>query len=611
MNLKNEMERHEESSAVSKSIQAELDRRVFHLKTLYDVSKDIFGSVDFEAILKNFLLMTTGNFGVIEGFILTQDLPSKEIIHFASVGFGENERTSLSEGGRKLLVDWDKEEAVLDGNKLEGLGILPQTVACALLFSVDEACSGLLGLGSKIVGEPYSSEDKNLLLTLVNNLVVSLRNARSFEDIKRLNLEMQEKNVQLEKTLNELDRRVYHLKTLYDVGKDIFGSVDFEAIVKNFLLMTMGNFGVMEGLILVLDMPSRKITHFQSNGYQKSGLTSLRRGARQLLLDRHVGGSIQNVEVLKNIQNLIPNVVCGVPFNVDEKCFAFLGLGSRLVGEPYNEDDKELLVTLVNNLVVSLRNARSFEDIKRLNLDLQEKNVQLEKTLKKLQAALRKVEILESIKANLSKFVPTAVTRMIERSPTSDILDAKERDVSILFLDIEGYTKLSERIGVAELNELIEKYFSVFMEAIYANDGDVNETAGDGLMVLFPSEDETTNALNAVRAALTIREKAALISQEDDAASESLVINMGINSGRALLGAAKFDSLTGSRWTYTARGMVTNLAARIGDLATGGAVLLSRSTVDRVKEHFSLSSLGKVSLKNVSEEVEIFAVQDE
>ena len=422
---------YEESSAVSKSMEAELDKRVYHLKTLYDVSKDIFGTVDFEAILKNFLLMTTGNFGVIEGFILTQDLPSEEITHFVSVGFGENERTSLSEGGRKLLVYWDKEETVLDGHKLEGLGVLPQTVACVLPFSVDEACSGLLGLGSKIVGEPYS------------------------------------------------------------------------------------------------------------------------------------------------------------------------------------EDDKELLVTLVNNLIVSLRNARSFEDIKRLNLDLQEKNVQLEKTLKKLQAALRKVELLESIKANLSKFVPTAVTRMIEKSPTSDILDAKERDLSILFLDIEGYTKLSERIGVAELNELIEKYFSVFMEAIYANDGDVNETAGDGLMVLFPSEDETTNALNAVRAALTIREKAAIINQEDDAASESLVINMGINSGRALLGAAKFDSLTGSRWTYTARGMVTNLAARIGDLATGGAVLLSRSTVDRVKEHFSLRSLGKVSLKNVSEEMEIFAVQDQ
>ncbi len=95
-----------------------------------------------------------------------------------------------------------------------------------------------------------------------------------------------------------------------------------------------------------------------------------------------------------------------------------------------------------------------------------------------------------------------------------------------------------------------------------------------------------------------------------DAASESLVINMGINSGRALLGAAKFDSLTGSRWTYTARGMVTNVAARIGAVASKGAIHLSRSTADRVNDHFSVKSKGKFRLKNVSEDVEIFAVNE-
>ncbi|MBL7205100.1 MAG: hypothetical protein ISS63_12345, partial [Desulfobacteraceae bacterium] len=103
---------------------------------------------------------------------------------------------------------------------------------------------------------------------------------------------------------------------------------------------------------------------------------------------------------------------------------------------------------------------------------------------------------------------------------------------------------------------------------------------------------------------------AAIINQEDDAASESLVINMGINSGRALLGAAKFDSLTGSRWTYTARGMVTNVAARIGDVASEGAILISRSTSERIKDHLPISPLGKFSLKNVSEEVELFAVEE-
>jgi class 3 adenylate cyclase len=283
-------------------------------------------------------------------------------------------------------------------------------------------------------------------------------------------------------------------------------------------------------------------------------------------------------------------------------------LGSKLTNEPYNENDKELLGTLVNNLVVALTNARSFEDIKRLNQDLHEKNIQLEKTLNELQAALRKVEILESIKTNLCKFVPTTVTRLIEKSPTAALPESKKQDVSVLFVDIEGYTKLSERLGSTELNKIIEEYFSVFMDAIYANNGDVNETAGDGLMVLFLSEDEKANALEAVRTALTIREKAAVINQKANAFSEPLVINMGINSGRALVGAARFESLTGSRYTYTARGMVTNVAARIGAFASEGAILVSRHTADRVKGDVSLNSLGKFSLKNVSEDVEIFKV---
>jgi class 3 adenylate cyclase len=72
-----------------------------------------------------------------------------------------------------------------------------------------------------------------------------------------------------------------------------------------------------------------------------------------------------------------------------------------------------------------------------------------------------------------------------------------EHDVSVLFLDIESYTKICERLGDAEVNNVIEKHFSAFMDAIYANNGDVNETAGDGLMVLFLDEDKVKNALGA------------------------------------------------------------------------------------------------------------------
>jgi class 3 adenylate cyclase len=184
--------------------------------------------------------------------------------------------------------------------------------------------------------------------------------------------------------------------------------------------------------------------------------------------------------------------------------------------------------------------------------------------------------------------------------------ESRNHDLSVLFLDIEGYTKLTEKLGGREVNTLIEKHFSVFMDAIHANNGDVNETAGDGLMVLFLEGDHTTNAMDAVRTALTIQEETARIGKDIFSLYKPLKINIGINSGSALVGAAKFESITGSRWTYTARGSLVNVAARIGALATGGQTLLSRPTADRVNDQIQLKNLGKFELKNVREPTEVF-----
>jgi len=387
----------------------------------------------------------------------------------------------------------------------------------------------------------------------------------------------------------ELDRRVFHLKTLYDVSKDIYGSVETETILRNFLLMTMGNFGVMEGFLMLIDIPTKEINQFVSIGMQNSDVASLKNGVSQLLLQGDLQSWIEKDATTDRGGFLPSNVGFSLPFTVEPDCPGLVGLGSKLVKEPFNENDKELLDTLVNNLVVALKNARSFEQIKLLNDDLQAKNIQLESTLNDLKKALRKVEILEDVKSNLSKFVPNTVTRLIEKSPNGIIPESKEQDVSVLFLDIEGYTKMCEELEGSEVNDVIEHCFSVFMDAIFANNGDVNETAGDGLMVLFLNEDKMTNASEAVRTALKIEEEAARIKSEFKGLSAPLIINMGINSGPALVGAAKFDSYTGSRWTYTARGLVTNVAARIGAQASNGKILLSKTTADRVKAHFALS----------------------
>jgi class 3 adenylate cyclase len=413
----------------------------------------------------------------------------------------------------------------------------------------------------------------------------------------------------LEVIQTELDRRAYYLRTLYDVSKELFGTVNFEAILRNFMLMTMGNFGVFRCFILTCNDSADQVRHIVSVGFDEDEQSRLQQFSCRFL----EGNSTCMVESagLEKLGStpFPPDVSLIFPFRIDTDQIGILGLGPKLTEEPFEKHDKELLGTLVNNLVVALKNALSFEEINALNEELQVKNEELEKALHELQAAMRKVEILESIKANLCKFVPATVTRMIERSPTSESLEARERDLTVMFLDIEGYTKITEEVGGTETNSLVEKYFSVFMDAIYTNNGDVMETAGDGLMILFLAEDRTAHALDAVRAAATIREKTAVINKESTVVSQPLAINIGITSGRAYLGASRYSSTTGSRWTYTAHGMLVNMAARICTKATGGAILTNRATAERAGDEFRIVSLGKSRLKNISEEMEIFEVK--
>lgn len=84
----------------------------------------------------------------------------------------------------------------------------------------------------------------------------------------------------------------------------------------------------------------------------------------------------------------------------------------------------------------------------------------------------------------------------------------------MLFLDIEGYVGLSEQLDRATLNALVERYFSRFLTPIRAEGGEVNEIAGDGLMIIFQAGEPAEHAGAAVRAALAIRAETELGNRE-------------------------------------------------------------------------------------------------
>jgi len=190
---------------------------------------------------------------------------------------------------------------------------------------------------------------------------------------------------------DELELRTYYLGTLFDISRDIFGTLDSHAILQNFLLMTMGNFGVVEGFILIIDLHSGKTVHFVSNGFHNIDLTELENGARQILLRREIGGPKVKEFMNKEPGSFPEEVACAVPFNIDRHSAGMMGLGSKIIEKPYTPDEKKLLITLVNSMVIALQNAGAFEEIHQLNKDLLQKSRQLEKTVSELQAAMKKV----------------------------------------------------------------------------------------------------------------------------------------------------------------------------------------------------------------------------
>jgi class 3 adenylate cyclase len=193
--------------------------------------------------------------------------------------------------------------------------------------------------------------------------------------------------------------------------------------------------------------------------------------------------------------------------------------------------------------------------------ELQAAYTALEEEHEKLAAALRRIHLLEQAKSALSQFVPLTVYRLIEESPEQFPMEKVEKDVSVLFLDIAGYVRLSEALDPATVNTLVETYFSRYVDAIYAQGGDINETAGNGLMVLFQQNDPSTHAEAAVRTALAILQQTITINRQLEDTSPPVTLRIGINSGLAAVGITKFQGVTGTRWTYTASGPITNIAA--------------------------------------------------
>ena len=220
-----------------------------------------------------------------------------------------------------------------------------------------------------------------------------------------------------------------------------------------------------------------------------------------------------------------------------------------------------------------------------------------------------KIKISQML-AHLSPFVPQSVRRIVEHHPEMLNQEKKNMEVTVLFLDLEGYTHLSNSRPETEVNEMVEKMFSSFVDPIHRSGGDINETAGDGLMIIFKNDDAATNATNAVKAAFDIQRINMNLNSRLSDRFDPINVNIGINSGAALVGMTRFKGSLDTRMTYTATGTVTNIAARLADYAKGGDMIIGEATKTMIEGLWPVFDLGKVHLKGIDAPLHVYSLKE-
>lgn len=215
----------------------------------------------------------------------------------------------------------------------------------------------------------------------------------------------------------------------------------------------------------------------------------------------------------------------------------------------------------------------------------------------------------KEIKKAFSRYVSKDVLNEILKDPKNVSLGGEERDITILFSDIRGFTSVSEKLSPKELVSLLNRYFNTMSDEIFKHKGVLDKYIGDAIMAFWgaPVKDEE-QADNAVQAAIGMVKQLDNLNKElEEQDGIKIDIGIGIYSGQAIVG--NIGSKT--RFDYTAIGDSVNIASRIEGLTKTykTKIIISESVKDKIKNNYFLELLGSVEIRGRKQPVKLYKVE--
>jgi adenylate cyclase len=219
-----------------------------------------------------------------------------------------------------------------------------------------------------------------------------------------------------------------------------------------------------------------------------------------------------------------------------------------------------------------------------------------------LRAKIRTI----NLRKRLKQFVSEQVYNKIEKS--QGVLKPSFHEVSVLFSDIRGFTRMSQHIPPDRIASFLNNdYFTPLGEIAYEHNGVVDKHIGDSIMVVYGSPvADDDHAIRAVTTAVSMQEKAKKIDQRlSESNGLRLKIGIGVSTGNV------FSGILGSRRikAFTSVGMPVNIAARLQEMADSGEILISDRTFQRLSGRIDAEILPPVTVKGINDPILVYRMK--
>ena len=252
-------------------------------------------------------------------------------------------------------------------------------------------------------------------------------------------------------------------------------------------------------------------------------------------------------------------------------------------------EEANKLITEKNRTLEAL-----YSEIRDKNRQVEEQAAQIAEWNARLETRVTEQVAQIGKMSKLTRFLSPKVSDLIMSGDADDPLKTRRRDVTVVFVDLRGFTGFTETAEPEEVMGVLREYHAELGRLIMEYDGTIEHFAGDGVMILFNAPLPVEHhELQAIRMALRMREAIAVLAQGWKKHGYALGFGVGIAGGYATIGTIGFEG----RFDYGAIGTVTNLAARLCGEATDGQILIAPRIFSKTETQIESEPVGELSLK--------------